>query len=80
MVPAKTPESSALKARDLLDAAYLTEQLDLSTVPLDKATDEVRARQSAAAKIRKLMTGPALPPATATSLAMASKAKRASSS
>ena len=75
MVPAKTPESSALKARDLLDAAYLTEQLDLSTVPLDKATDEVRARQSAAAKIRKLMTGPALPPATATSLAMASKAK-----
>ena len=75
MVPAKTPESSVLKARDLLDAAYLTEQLDLSTVPLDKATDEVRARQSAAAKIRKLMTGPALPPATATSLAMASKAK-----
>ncbi len=53
MVPAKTSESSVLKASDLLDAAYLTEQLDLSLVPLDKATDEVRARQSAAAKIRK---------------------------
>ncbi len=75
MVPAKTPESSSLEAGDLLEAAYLAEQLDLSTVPLDQATDEVRARQSAAAKIRKLMTRPALLPATPTALPMASEAQ-----
>ncbi len=53
MVPATAPEKSLLTTSDILNPSYLIEQLDLSAVPLTKASDETRARQAAAVQIRK---------------------------
>ncbi len=74
LVPARSPESSLLGPGDLLNAAYLAEQLELSLVPLDKATDEVRARQSAVAKFRKLLPNQEVPPASLTAASNTSAA------
>lgn len=55
MVPPETPESSQLDPHDLLNASYLSEQLELSQVPLESGSDELKARQRAARAIYERM-------------------------
>jgi len=52
LVPCLLIESSTFKSNDLLDAAYLAEQLDLSTTTLEKPTEIVLAQQSLAKKLQ----------------------------
>lgn len=52
LVPCLLVESSTLKPNDILQPAYLAEQLDLSSAPLEKPSEELLAQQLLATKIR----------------------------
>lgn len=53
LVPCLLVESSTMQHRDLLQPAYLAEQLDLSAAPLEKPSEELLAQQLLAKKIRE---------------------------